>query len=204
MTNPSVENVVSDKPDRLSLVKKLRSEGYESSEIIKSVLKERYDIDVTLRTVQRDIQTIHEDYRYIMDSLLKDGGFVIEFHETLLGLKGVKSRCKEAIIKAKELHEMRQKEIKVLMLALNGTKPHTESMYQSMLLQNDANLESTIQANEKIIQSVTKDFLSIQGKTEVMKGFDDFVATNKPKPVDMPEVQIPQLVIDTKKEDPNE
>ena len=204
MTNPSVENVVSDKPDRLSLVKKLRSEGYESSEIIKSVLKERYDIDVTLRTVQRDIQTIHEDYRYIMDSLLKDGGFVIEFHETLLELKGVKSRCKEAIIKAKELHEMRQKEIKVLMLALNGTKPHTESMYQSMLLQNDANLESTIQANEKIIQSVTKDFLSIQGKTEVMKGFDDFVATNKPKPVDMPEVQIPQLVIDTKKEDPNE
>ena len=80
-------------------------------------------------------------------------------------------------------------------------------MYHSMLLQNDANLESTIQANEKIIQSVTKDFLSIQGKTEVMKVFDDFVVSNKPKPVDMPEVTIPQLVQDIKaekKEDPNE
>lgn len=204
MTNPSTDNVVSDKSDRLSLIKKLRMEGYESSEIIKGVLNERYNIDVTLRTVQRDIQTIHEDYRYIMDSLLKDGGFVMEFHETLLELKGVKSRCKEAIIRAKELHEMREKEIKIAMAGVPKNKDHTVSMYHSMLLQNDANLESTIQANEKIIQSVTKDFLSIQGKTEVMKGFDDFIAKNKPEPVDMPEVQIPQLVTNIKKEDPNE
>lgn len=206
MTEPRTEDVQngSTKPDRLSLIKKLRMEGYESSEIIAGVLKERYSIDVTSRTVRRDMETIHEDYRYVMDSLLKDGGFIMEFHETLLELKGIKSRCKESIIKSKELHNERQKEIKILMQALNGAKPHTESMYQSMLLQNDSNLESTIQANEKIIQSVTKDFLSIQGKTEVMKGFDDFVVNNKPQPVNMPEVQIPQLVTDIKKEDPNE
>jgi len=204
MTNPSTENVVSAKPDRLSLVKKLKVEGYESSELIKSVLKERYGIDVTIRTVQRDLQTIYEDYRYIMDSVLKDGGFVMEFHETLVELKSVKSRCKEAILNAKDLHDKRQKEIKTLMEGVPPNKDHTVSMYQSMLLQNDANLESTIQANERIIQSVTKDFLSIQGKTEVMKAFDDFVVKNKPQPVDMPEVQIPQLIKDIKKEDPNE
>ena len=172
-----------------------------------NLLKERYKIDVTARTVYRDIETIQEDYRYVMDSLLKDGGFIMEFHETLLELKSIKSRCKEAIIKAKYLHEIRQKEIKIAMVGVPKNKDHTVSMYHSMLLQNDANLESTIQANEKIIQSVTKDFLSIQGKTEVMKGFDDFVVSNKPKPVDMPEVTIPQLVQDIKaekKEDPNE
>ena len=208
MTNPNVEDVNSGKydgkPDRLSLVKKLKTEGYESPEIIASVLKERYSIEVTARTVYRDLQTIHEDYRYVMDSLLKDGGFIMEFHETLLELKAVKSRCKEAIIHGQKLHDERQREIKVLMEGLGDSKPHTMSMYQSMLLQNDNNLDDTIQGNEKIIQSVTKDFLSIQGKTEVMKGFDDFVVNNSPQPVDMPEVKIPQLIKDNKKEDPNE
>jgi len=204
MTNSNVENVVSGKPDRLSLVKKLKIEGYESSELIKSVLNERYGIDVTIRTVQRDLQTIYEDYRYIMDTVLKDGGFVMEFHETLLELKAVKSRCKEAIIHGQKLHDTREREIKTLMEGVPPNKDHTISMYQSMLLQNDNNLDDTIQGNEKIIQSVTKDFLSIQGKTEVMKAFDDFVVKNKPQPVDMPEAQIPQLIKDNKKEDPNE
>ena len=196
------------RPDRLSLIKQLKSEGYESAEIIASVLKERHEIEVSERTVFRDLQILYEDNRYILDSMLKDGGYIMEFHDTLLELKAIKSRCKEANIRAQANHDKREKEIKVLMAALNGEKPHTESMYQSMLLQNDSNLESTIQANEKIIQSTTKDFLSIQGKTELMKAFDDFVVKNKPQPVDMPELEIPQLVKnakeENKKEDPNE
>ncbi len=212
MSSPRTEDVVKPKQDRLSLVKQLKSEGYESGELIASVLKERYGIDVSPRTVQRDLLTLYESNRYILDSMLKDGGYIMEFHETLLELKNIKSRCKESILTAKDLHDKREKEINAKMLALNGSKPHTESMYQSMLLQNDSNLESTIQANEKIIQSVTKDFLSIQGKTELMKAFDDFVVKNTPQPVDMPVLEVPQLVtdnkeakkVDDKKEDPNE
>ncbi len=208
MSDPRTGNVVSGgtqpKPDRLSLVKQLKSEGYESGELISSVLKERYNIEVTARTVQRDLSTLYEENRYILDSMLKDGGYIMEFHETLNELKAIKSRCKEAVIRATKLHDQRQKEIKTEMEAIGTSKPHTRSMYQSMLLQNDSNLDSTIQANEKIIQSVTKDFLSIQGKTELMKAFDDFVVKNTPQPVDMPEIEVPQLVKDNKKEDPNE
>lgn len=212
MSDPHIKDVRSDsiegkwkeKADRLSLVKKLKGEGYESGEIIAGVLKERYGIDVTGRQIQRDLHILYEDNRYILDTMLKDGGYIMEFHETLLELKNIKSRCKEAIIHGQKLHDDRQKEIKVLMEGLGDSKPHTMSMYQSMLLQNDNNLDDTIQGNEKIIQSVTKDFLSIQGKTELMKAFDDFVVKNTPQPVDMPEAQIPQLIKDNKKEDPNE
>ncbi len=132
----------------------------------------------------------------------------MEFHDTLLELKAIKSRCKEANIRAQVNHDKREKEIRIEMVGLDKSKVHTKSMYHSMLLQNDSNLESTIQANEKIIQSTTKDFLSIQGKTELMKAFDDFIVKNKPQPVDMPELEIPQLVKnakeENKKEDPNE
>lgn len=209
MSYPRTGNVVSGgtqpKPDRLSLVKQLKSEGYESGELIASVLKERYGIDVTARTVQRDLSTLYEENRYILDSMLKDGGYIMEFHDTLNELKAIKSRCKDAIIMAIKLHDKREKEIKTLMEELDSSKKsHTVSAYQSMLIQNDNNLDDTIQGNEKIIQSVTKDFLSIQGKTELMKAFDDFVIKNTPQPVDMPEIEIPQLVKDNKKEDPNE
>lgn len=212
MTNSSVEDVNSGKydgkPDRLSLIKKLKTEGYESPDLIASVLKERYNIDVTARTVYRDLQIIVEDYRYVLDSLLKDGGYIMEFHDTLNELKAIKSRCKKANIQSQQLHDERQKEIKTLMAGVPKNKDHTVSMYQSMLLQNDANLVSTIQGNEKICQSVTKDFLSIQGNTEVMKAFDDFVVKNSPQPIEMPLLEVPQLVNkdkeENKKEDPNE
>ena len=213
MSDPHTKDVRSDniegkwkeKADRLSLVKKLKGEGYESGELIASVLKERYDIDVTSRQVRRDLSTLYEENRYILDTMLKDGGYIMEFHDTLNELKAIKSRCKDAIIMAIQLHDKREKEIKTLMEELDSSKKsHTVSAYQSMLLQNDNNLDDTIQGNEKIIQSVTKDFLSIQGKTELMKAFDDFVVKNKPQPVDMPEIEIPQLVKDNKKEDPNE
>ena len=162
-------------------IRQLRERGISSPEAIAD------NLNISVRTAQRDLQKIRNEARYILQDLV-GGEFIVEFHETLNNFKSTVDRCK------KEMYELQKNyvEQKQMILDVLDNVPEEKYGTKAGLLATLTDLEAkyhmSIQAYERMIKDTVKESLSIQSKTELVWAFDSFIKKNAPLPITSTEV----------------
>ena len=161
---------------RLDRIRQLRERGISSPEAIAD------NLNISVRTAQRDLQKIRNEARYILQDLVS-GEFIVEFHDTLNNFKATIDRCK------KEMYELEKNysDQKQMKLDLIDKTPEEKNGTKAGLLATLTDLEAKYhmskQAYERMIKDTVKESLSIQSKTELVWAFDTFIKKNAPQPI---------------------
>ena len=168
---------------RLDRIRQLRERGISSPEAIAD------NLNISVRTAQRDLQKIRNEARYILQDLVS-GEFIVEFHDTLNNFKSTVDRCK------KEMYDLERNYVtqKQMVLDVLDNVPDEKYGMKAGLLATLTDLEAKYhmakQVYERLIKDTVKESLLIQSKTELVWAFDTFIKKNAPQPItsaDIPE-----------------
>jgi len=186
MADSLVENGGNDAKisERLTLVTQLMDAGFKyASSIFAQLDKPEYKhLDISLRTIQRDMLRIREKGRDFIENVVLNGEFVVEHHEALEEFKRIKNRASEEIPQAKKLHIERAEEIDAITTIDEGEK-------MKLRLQNDSIYNSAKLNNNRLSMQATKEFTQLFNKTETVWGLKKFIKENDPKAFNKPELQ---------------
>ena len=166
---------------RLDRIRQLRERGISSPEAIAD------NLDISVRTAQRDLQKIRSEARYILQDLVS-GEFIVEFHDTLNNFKSTIDRCK------KEMYDLERNYVtqKQMVLDVLDNVPDEKYGMKAGLLATLTDLEAKYhmakQVYERLIKDTVKESLLIQSKTELVWAFDTFIKKNSPQPITSTEV----------------
>ena len=161
---------------RLDRIRQLRERGISSPEAIAD------NLDISVRTAQRDLQKIRSEARYILQDLVS-GEFIVEFHDTLNNFKSTIDRCK------KEMYDLERNYVtqKQMVLDVLDNVPDEKYGMKAGLLATLTDLEAKYhmakQVYERLIKDTVKESLLIQSKTELVWAFDTFIKKNAPQPI---------------------
>ena len=172
---------------RLSLVTKLRDAGYTSALSISNKLKDGgYEyLDISEKTISRDLRRIREKGLDFVERVLLSGEFIVEFHEALQEFKRIRNRCSEEVAKAEAQHELRETEID----KIPNNRRYIEVDKMRLKLQNDVNHHSIKQKNERMLLQATKEYLTLFNKTEVVWALKKWIKENNPQAFERPALQ---------------
>ena len=161
---------------RLDHIRQLRERGISSPEAIAD------NLNISVRTAQRDLQKIRSEARYILQDLVS-GEFIVEFHDTLNNFKSTIDRCK------KEMYDLERNYVtqKQMVLDVLDNVPDEKYGMKAGLLATLTDLEAKYhmakQVYERLIKDTVKESLLIQSKTELVWAFDTFIKKNAPQPI---------------------
>ena len=161
---------------RLDRIRQLRERGISSPEAIAD------NLNISVRTAQRDLQKIRSEARYILQDLVS-GEFIVEFHDTLNNFKSTIDRCK------KEMYDLERNYVtqKQMVLDVLDNVPDEKYGMKAGLLATLTDLEAKYhmakQVYERLIKDTVKESLLIQSKTELVWAFDTFIKKNAPQPI---------------------
>ena len=161
---------------RLDRIRQLRERGISSPEAIAD------NLNISVRTAQRDLQKIRNEARYILQDLV-GGEFIVEFHDTLNNFKSTVDRCKKEMYDLERNYVTQKQMILDVLDNVPDNKYGTKAGLLATLTDLEAKYHMLKQAYERMIKDTVKESLSIQSKTELVWAFDTFINKNAPQPI---------------------
>ena len=161
---------------RLDRIRQLRERGISSPEAIAD------NLNISVRTAQRDLQKIRNEARYILQDLV-GGEFIVEFHDTLNNFKSTVDRCKKEMYDLERNYVTQKQMILDVLDNVPDNKYGTKAGLLATLTDLEAKYHMSKQAYERMFKDTVKESLSIQSKTELVWAFDSFIKKNAPQPI---------------------
>lgn len=187
--------------DRLLLVQTYKRKGLKTGKAIADAIEGDLGIQIGERQVQRYMKTLREESRYILDDAI-NGEFIVEFNEALDVLKAIRDRCETEIVTAEQRHKQRETEIRLMMGKIEMPKQaHIMSTFFGHLISIDSQLATNKLNCNRTVETTTKDFLSIYGKTNMVWALDEWIKKNSPKPLEAKVMKALELPEPQKEED---